>query len=114
MPRHPVYLGGSVGNNNNLNERNKIDGRSQDIKVSGSASTTGLHLPGDAQPSDGESGRAQKHFGSSKDLAAIKNWLIEFDLHTKPYQEEAHINLNKTFYRFDFIVGTFERAMAQA
>jgi len=57
-------------------------------------------------------GGLKKHFVSSKDLAAIKNWFLEFYLHTKPYQEEAHINLNKTFYRFHFIVGTFERAMA--
>ncbi len=57
-------------------------------------------------------GGLKKHFVSSKDLAAIRNWFLEFYLHTKPYQEEAHINLNKTFYRFHFIVGTFERAMA--
>jgi len=60
MPRHPVYLGSSSGNNNNLNKKKRIEGRSQDIKVSGTTSTTGLHLPGDAQPSDGESGRAQE------------------------------------------------------
>jgi len=60
MPRHPVYLGHSSGNHNNLNERKKIDGRSQGIKVSSTTSTTGLHLTGDAQPSDGESGRAQE------------------------------------------------------
>jgi len=57
-------------------------------------------------------GGLKKRLVSSKDLAAIKNRFLELYLQTKPYQEVAHINLNKTFDRFHFIVGTFERAMA--
>jgi hypothetical protein len=54
-------------------------------------------------------GGLKKRLVSSKDLAAIKNRFLELYLHTKPYQEVAHINLNKTFDRFHFIVATLEK-----
>jgi hypothetical protein len=49
---------------------------------------------------------------SSEDLGAIQNRFLELYVHAKPFQEEAHINLNETFDRFHFIVGTFERAIS--
>ena len=57
-------------------------------------------------------GGLKKHLVSSEDLAAIKNRFLELFVHTRPYQEEAHINLNEACDRFHFIVGTFERAIA--
>jgi hypothetical protein len=61
----------------------------------------------------GESlGGLKKPHVTPEDLKAIKNRFLEMYVHKKPFQEEAHLNLNETFDRFDFIVGTFERALS--
>jgi hypothetical protein len=57
-------------------------------------------------------GKLKKSHVASEDLAAIQNRFLELFVRSKPYQEEAHINMNETFDRFHFIVGTFERAIS--
>jgi hypothetical protein len=57
-------------------------------------------------------GALRKHVICKEDLAAIKNRFLEMLIVKKPYQEEAHLNLSETFDRWDFIAGTFDRALS--